>query len=182
MKRLPLLHSDGGLRTWAGWGEPLRSKAEIARLPVDRGPNGRFRIPKPYLPPISSQGRTCGGFRNACRCRTPPQPPGPAYESPQGRNPREAGHRELHNAMRISPPPSACERLAARLERCTGLRGNAQRQPRQRESRAGTAGSRLAEAPIASVAMRLDERRRGRHISGGEGGQQSEWKRAQSCS
>ena len=127
-------------------------------------------------------GRLCGGFRMPGPCRTPPQPPGPAYESPQGRNPREAGHRELHNAMRISPPPSACERLAARLERCTGLRGNAQRQPRQRESRAGTAGSRLAEAPIASVAMRLDERRRGRHISGGEGGQQSEWKRAQSCS
>jgi len=115
-------------------------------------------------------------------CRSSPQPPGPASESPQGRNPREAGHPELHNAMRISPPPSACERLAARPERCAGLGGNALRQLQERESGAGSAGSRLAGAPIAPVAMHLDERRRGLHVSGGEDGRQSVWKRLRSCS
>ena len=115
-------------------------------------------------------------------CRTSPQPPGPAYESPQGRNPREAGHRQLHNAMRISPPRWVYERLAARPERCAGLRGNALHQLRECESGAGAARSRLAGALIGSVAVRPGEHGRGQNESGGGDRLQSVWKRLRCCS
>jgi hypothetical protein len=57
-----------------------------------------------------------------------------AHHSRQGRCPKTLGERtrgeqgtgNLHNAMRILLTPSACERLAARPERCAGLRCNAQ--------------------------------------------------------
>ena len=123
--------------------------------------------------------RCCEGFRMAAHAEAPGKHHGPPSESLRGRNAREAGHQGRRGAMRISAPPSGCGRQSAWWERCKERGGYA----RLRHGAAVFDGaSKLAGAWIASVAMRPGERRRGRPLSGGEGVQQSEWKRLRSCS
>ena len=116
-------------------------------------------------------------FSDAGPCRTSPQPPGPVSENPRGTNARGAGRPELHNAMRISPPPPACERLAAMLERRAGLGSYVRHWLQRRETGACAAARGLPGARLAAVAILPGERGRGRHAGGGADGRPLEWKR-----
>jgi len=126
---------------------------------------------------ISPKSLLLWRFSDAGPWRTSPQPPGPVSENPRGTNARGAGHPELHNAMRISPPPRACERLAAMPERRTGLGSFAQHRLQRRETEAYAAARGQPGARIAAIASLPGERGRGQHAGGGEDGRPLEWKR-----